>query len=252
MQPARTVLLEACVDSVASADQAARAGAGRLELCADLVEGGVTPSPGMLATVKERVALPVHVLIRPRGGDFLYDADEAAVMLADLAACRELGADGAVLGALTPSGTVDSELTRRLVEAARPLAVTFHRAFDLTRDAGEALEALIALGIDRVLTSGQAPTAEAGIPLLTRLVADAGDRITILAGGGIDAGNAARIIRATGVREIHVGGRRAVPSSMEFRRDGVTMGKPYQPDEYRRVEIDPERLRAIVREITSR
>jgi copper homeostasis protein len=249
MQPARAILVEACVDSVVSARRAAAAGAGRLELCANLVEGGVTPSLGMIAMIRERVSIPLHVLIRPRGGDFLYDEDEVAVMLRDIADCRATGADGIVVGALSAGGAVDREITRRLIDAARPLAVTFHRAFDLTRDAGLALEELVSLGIERVLTSGQARTAEAGLPLLAGLVAEAGARITILAGGGIDESNAARIVRETGVREIHVRGRRGEPSKMTFRRDGVTMGKPYQPDEYRRVETDPERVREIVGEV---
>ena len=252
MQPARDVLVEACVDSVVSASHAAAAGAGRLELCANLVEGGVTPSLGMLAMIRERVSIPVHVLIRPRGGDFLYDEDEMAVMLRDIADCRGIGAAGIVIGALSAGGRIDVQITRRLIEAARPLAVTFHRAFDLTRNAGEALDALVDLGVERVLTSGQARTAEVGIPILARLVAQAGERTIILAGGGIDESNAARIIRETGVREIHVRGSRVTTSKMEFRRDGVAMGKSYQPDEYRRVETDPERVRAIVSEVVSR
>jgi copper homeostasis protein len=250
MQPTRAVLVEACVDSVVSARHAAAAGAGRLELCANLVEGGVTPSLGMIARVRERVSIPLHVLIRPRGGDFLYDEDEVAVMLRDIADCRAMGVDGVVLGALSAGGAVDREITRRLIDAARPLAVTFHRAFDLAGDAGLALEELVSLGIERVLTSGQARTAEAGLLLLARLVAEAGARITILAGGGIDESNAARIVRETGVREIHVRGSRVGPSRMKFRRDGVTMGKPYQPDEYRRAETDPERVREIVGEVS--
>jgi len=252
MQPARAVLVEACVDSLASARQATAGGAGRIELCANLIEGGVTPSLGMLAMIREQISVPVHVLIRPRGGDFLYDEDEMAVMLRDIAGCRAIGADGVVIGTLSPGGTIDGATTRRLVEAARPLAVTFHRAFDLAREPRAALEELVALGIERVLTSGQARTAEAGIPALARLVSQAGGRITILAGGGVDESNAARIVRVTGVREIHIRGSRVTTSAMEFRRDGVTMGKSYQPDEYRRVETDSERVRAIVSEVTSR
>jgi copper homeostasis protein len=252
MQPACAVLVEACVDSVASARHAGAAGASRLELCANLVEGGVTPSLGMLATIRERVSIPVHLLIRPRGGDFLYDEDEVRVMLRDIAECHGVGADGVVIGALEAGGAVDREITRRLIDAARPLTVTFHRAFDLARDAGEALEELVALGIERVLTSGQARTAEAGIRLLARLVAAAGERILIVAGGGIDESNAARIVRETGVRELHVRGSRVGPSGMKFRRVGVAMGKPYQPDEYRRVETDSDRVRGIVREVNSR
>src|SRR5438876_11441352 len=134
------MLVEACVDSVTGALAAAAGGAGRLELCTGLVEGGLTPSTGLVAAVRERVAAPVHVLIRPRGGDFLYDADDITVMLRDVAGAKRLGVAGVVLGALTEDGRVDAERTRVLVEAARPMAVTFHRAFDLARDPAEALD----------------------------------------------------------------------------------------------------------------
>lgn len=199
-----TVLVEACVDSLRSAREAAGGGAGRLELCQSLTEGGTTPSWGLLAEVREQVALPLHVLIRPRGGDFLYSEDETAVMLRDIAAARGLGADGVVLGALDVEGRVDSATLRRLLDAARPAVVTFNRAFDLTRDPLEALDTLAALGTERVLTSGQASNAEAGIPLLARLVQHAGSALTVLAGGGIREPNAKRIVQETGVTELHL------------------------------------------------
>ena len=240
------MLVEACVDSVASARAAVAGGAARLELCAGLAEGGVTPSPGMIAAVREAVAVPVHVLIRPRGGDFLYSQDEMEVMLRDIAEAGRLGVHGVVLGALAGDGQVDAARTVALIAAARPMAVTFHRAFDLARDPAEALDALIALGVERVLTSGLAATAEEGIPVITAMVSRAAGRIGVLAGGGIDEGNAARIVRETGVREIHVRGSRATESAMAFRRAGVFMGKRYEPDEYRRVETDAGRVRAIV------
>jgi copper homeostasis protein len=242
---ADAVLIEACVDSVASARSAEAGGAGRLELCDNLLEGGTTPSLGMLETVRERVALPIHVLIRPRGGDFVYDGDEMAVMLRDITLARRAAVDGVVIGALEIDGRVDLDRTRRLVGAARPMAVTFHRAFDLTRDPVEALEAIVGLGIERVLTSGQAATAEAGIPVIKQAVAQAAGRIGVLAGGGIDETSAARVVRETGVREIHVCGSRAGRSPMQFRRDGVFMGKSHQPDEYRRVETEAARIREI-------
>jgi copper homeostasis protein len=243
------VLVEACVDSVAGALAAVAGGARRLELCDNLAEGGTTPSAGMLATVRERVGVPIHVLIRPRGGDFLYDADELTVMLCDIAEAKRHGAGGAVLGALTRDGRVDAERTRLLIDAARPMAVTFHRAFDLARDPAEALDSLIALGLERLLTSGQAATAEAGIGVIAAMVKRAAGRIGILAGGGVDEGNAALIVRETGVAEIHVRGSRVAPSTMTFRRDGVFMGKRYDPDEYRRVETDSARLRSIVESV---
>lgn len=241
-----SVLVEACVDTVLSVSRALAGGAGRLELCDNLIEGGTTPSPGMLAVVRERSPIPIHVMIRPRGGDFLYSEDEIAVMLADIAAAERLRADGVVFGALTEAGQVDRELVARLIDAARPMTVVFHRAFDLARDPLEALDALIALEVDRVLTSGHAPTAEEGIPVIRELVRRAEGRIVILAGGGVTETNAGRIIRETGVREIHLRAATAEPSPMQFRREGVTMGMRKEPDEYVRVLTDSERIRAVV------
>lgn len=249
MSSSQSVLVEACVATVASALAAESAGAGRLELCGDLVEGGITPSLGMLARVRERLTLPVHVLIRPRGGDFLFDGDESEVMLRDISTARTAGADGVVIGALGREGRIDTGLTRRLADAARPMAVTFHRAFDLARDPAEALDTLIALGIERLLTSGLALSALRGAATIAALKRQAGDRITIMAGGGINEANVARVVKETGVTEIHVGATGILESAMEFRREGVFMGKPYQPDEYRRVETDAERIREIIRRL---
>lgn len=192
------------MDSVESARAALAGGADRLELCDNLVEGGTTPSAGMLAVCVENVALPVFVLVRPRGGDFVYDDTEAAVMLRDIAAARELGALGIVTGALTSPGDVDEYLTRALVDAARPLPVTFHRAFDVCRDRDAALDALVRLGVSRVLTSGGAATALDGAVEIHRLSALAGDRLAILAGGGVNESNARELVLRSGVREIHV------------------------------------------------
>ncbi|PYP40027.1 MAG: copper homeostasis protein CutC [Gemmatimonadetes bacterium] len=214
------MLVEACVDSVTGALAAAAGGAGRLELCTGLVEGGLTPSTGLVAAVRERVAAPVHVLIRPRGGDFLYDADDITVMLRDIAGAKRLGVAGVVLGALTAGGRVDVEHTR--------------------------FDALMALGIERVLTSGQAASAEAGMSVIAAMVAQSVGRIAVMAGGGINQGNVARIVRETGVGEIHVRGSRITESGMAFRRAGVLMGKRYEPDEYRRLETDPVLVRGIV------
>ena len=241
------VLVEACVDTVASAIAAERGGARRLELCDDLVEGGTTPSVGAIAIVRGRVSIPIFVIVRPRGGDFLYDADDVAVMLRDIAAARSAGADGVVIGALTTDGRSDTELTRRLLDAARPLAVTFHRAFDVVRDQVEALDALLALGVDRVLTSGGAPTALEGMSRLRRLVEHARDGITILAGGRVDASNASRIVAETGVRELHVRGSERAPSAMRYRRADIAFGKRYEPDEYTRTVTSAELVAEIVR-----
>lgn len=198
------ILVEACVDSVEAACQAEVEGAGRLELCRNLDEGGATPDPSTVEQVREMVGLPLHLMIRPRGGNFLYSADELAQMLREIEAARRIGADGVVLGVLARDGQIDFEHLHRLVDAARPLAVTFHRAFDAARDPGEALDVLVELGVDRVLTSGQAPTADLGIPVLAELVTESAGRVIVMAGGGVRANNALLIVEETGVREIHL------------------------------------------------
>ena len=245
------ILIEACVGTVTSALTAQAAGAHRLELCSNLVEGGVTPSLGLLERVLTRVSIPVHVLIRPRGGDFLFEENERAVMLRDVALAKAAGARGVVVGALGPDGRVDAEVTGLLLAAARPMSVTFHRAFDLARDPAEALDELIALGADRLLTSGQAPNALEGVTTIAALVKQSAGRVVILAGGGVNETNVARVIRETGVREIHVGASGTGRSGMLYQRNGVFMGKRYEPDEYCRTETDADRLGAIVRAVVS-
>ncbi len=243
---ATPVLVEACVDTVESALAAAAGGAARVELCANLVEGGTTPSAGAIALARERLGLPLFVLVRPRGGDFLYGADEVAVMRRDVEAARRLGADGVVVGALTPDGRVDAAVTRALVDAARPMAVTFHRAIDAARDAAAALEVLVALGVDRVLTSGGAASAVEGTAALAALVRQAGGRLAVLAGGGLTAETVGPVVAATGVREVHVRGAERVGSAMRFRRAGVAVGRPYTPDDFTRVVTSAERIRDVV------
>ena len=244
------VLVEVCIDSVADAIAAQRGGAGRVELCADLVRGGTTPSAGMIAGVRERVRIPVVVLVRPRPGDFLYSADELAVMRRDIEATKALGADGVALGVLRADGCIDVEAVQGLVALARPMSVTFHRAFDLARDPAEALDALLALGIDRLLTSGAAPTALDGIDTIAALVRRAGNALAVMAGGRIGADDAPRLAREGGVREVHVRGAEPVESAMRFRRDGVLFGKPYTPDEYCWSAVREERVREVVRALT--
>ncbi|MHB1864342.1 MAG: copper homeostasis protein CutC [Gemmatimonadaceae bacterium] len=240
------VLVEACVDSVESALAAEAGGASRIELSENLYEGGTTPSAGLIALARERVRIPIHVLIRPRGGDFLYDEDEVRVMLGDIALAKEIGVDGIVLGALFPDGSVDDRCTRLLVEASRPLSTTFHRAFDLVRDPFEALDTLVALGVDRVLTSGGAPTAAEGLETLAALAWRSEGRGTITAAGGISDHNVARIVTEAGVSEVHVRASRRRDSLMRFRRESVTLGKPYVPDEYARVVTTADLVRQVV------
>lgn len=241
-----SVVIEACVDSIESAAAAAQGGAARLELCASLVEGGTTPSAGAIAAARELGAL-LHVMIRPRGGDFCYTAREFETMRRDIHEAQRLGADGVVFGILTPEGTIDATRTRGLMETARPLSVTVHRAFDVTRDPDEALDTLIHLGADRVLTSGQQPTVPAGLTLIAALVRRAAGRIGILPGGGITAANVAHVVEATGVREVHVHAARPFASPMRFRNPRVVMGGSYTPDEYRRVETGADQIAAVAR-----
>ena len=239
------VLVEACVDSIESAAAAAEGGARRLELCANLVEGGTTPSAGTIALARE-LDVALHVMIRPRSGDFCYTAREFESMRHDVREARRCGADGVVFGLLAPDGTIEEGRTRILIEEARPLQVTVHRAFDLSRDPVEALDTLIALGVDRVLTSGQQATALEGVPLIRSLVKRAAGRIGILPGGGITAANVADVVRATGVREVHVHAARSFSSPMLYRNPRVVMGGPYTPDEYRRAETAADQIVAVV------
>jgi copper homeostasis protein len=197
------LIVEACVDSPASAERARAAGADRIELCAALEVGGTTPSMADVAVCVERTSLPVHVMIRPRDGGFVYDALELSRMRRDIERARAAGAAALVLGVLDRSGRVDVERTRELVECARPLPVTFHRAFDVASDPDEALDDVIAAGATRLLTAGGAARAAQGIASLARLVAGSGAALEVMAGGGVRAPNVERIVRATGVRAIH-------------------------------------------------
>lgn len=195
---------EVCADAVEGVLAAEAAGAHRIELCAGLSGGNTTASAGLLAIACARSRLPVHALIRPRGGDFVYADAEVDVMLADIAVAKTAGAAGVALGALTPGGAVDVPLTRALIGAARPVPVTFHRAFDFCHDPFEALESLVALGISRLLTAGQDATALEGACLICDLVRHAGSRIAVVPSGGITARNVARVLRETGAREVQL------------------------------------------------
>lgn len=225
-------MLEICIDSVASALAAAAGGADRVELCANLPEGGTTPSAGIIRQVREVFPGRVMVIIRPRGYDFLYSEYEMEAMLSDIELARDLDVDGVVIGCLTPEGRVDTERCSRLLDAAGPLDVTFHRAFDMTRDLGEALEDIEGLGIRRILTSGGQPDVPAGMSVITELVRQAAGRVSLMPGGGVTAGNLAEIVRETGVHEIHLSARHAVRGGMQFRNDGCYMGSFSKEDEY--------------------
>ncbi len=243
------ILVEGCVDAIDAALEAARGGAGRIELCGELLQGGVTPSAGLIGAVRARATIPLFVLVRPRAGDFLYSDEELDVVRRDIEMARSLGADGVVLGALTADGDVDVARLRPLVALARPMAVTFHRAFDFTRDQDAALDALMQIGVDRVLTSGGAATALEGAESLARLVERAGDRIVVLAGGSITAESVADVVRHSGVREVHVRGAGHVRSAMRHRRHQVSLARAQIPGEYERVVACAVEIRRVVERV---
>ena len=237
--------IEVCVDSVESALAAAAGGADRIELCQNLCEGGLTPSAGLLGVVRERLRLPIAVMIRPRGADFRYSDAEFEVMRRDLQFAKEAGADMLVFGLLSPDGSIDVARTRELIGLARPLPVTFHRAFDMVRDAETALEDLIELGVERVLTSGLERTVIEGLDLIVALMKQARRRITVVPGGGINEHNLPKILAATGAKEFHVSASATQDSAMTFRNHRVAMGRTFGPAEYSFTHASEARVRAF-------
>ncbi|KAM6442964.1 copper homeostasis protein cutC homolog isoform 2-T2 [Liasis olivaceus] len=226
-------LMEVCVDSVESAINAERGGAGRLELCANLMEGGTTPSIGLLQVVKQCAAVPIFVMIRPRGGDFLYSDRETEVMKADIQLAKQYGADGLVFGALTENGYVDTELCTALL------------AFDMVCDPVTAMETLISIGFERVLTSGCDSSALEGLPLIKRLIEQAKGRIIIVPGGGITERNLQRILEGSGASEFHCSARSAKDSGMKFRNSSVKMGASLSTPEHSVMVADVTKVRTL-------
>lgn len=243
------VIIEVCVDSVASAIAAERGGAQRIELCSDLLEGGLTPSLGLLRVVRSKLAIGVHLIIRPRPGDFCYSEPELEVMRRDIEAAKNEGANGVVFGLLTPDGHVDIERTRQLLEIARPLSVTFHRAFDVSADLFQALEDVCATSADRILTSGGEQECIRGADTIAQLVEAARDRLIIMAGGGIGIQNAPTILTRTGVREIHVG--LATPVNGHVAHARLSLVKA-QGLEYQRTEVREENVRQLRQAVSPR
>jgi copper homeostasis protein len=233
--------LEICVDSVESAVAAETGGAQRIELCSALSEGGLTPSVGLIKEVRSHLRLGVFVMIRPRGGDFYYSAEELAVMRDDILAARDAGADGVVLGLLTADGEIDVQHTTELVELARPMQVTFHRAIDMTRDMGQALEDVIRTGANRILTSGGEANAMLGSARAAKLVQAAQDRIAVMVCGNVRSENLQQIAETTGAREFHAALRTPAPSPVTFRNLNLSMGEP-GADEYMRYVVLPENV----------
>lgn len=219
-------VLEVCVDSVESAVSAARGGATRLELCANLVIGGTSPDEDLFRMVRERVDIPVRVLLRPRFGDFLYSDDEFELLRRQVRRFAALGADGVVIGVLRPDGTLDEARMAELIALAGGCGVTLHRAFDVCRDPFEALEAAGRLGVDTILTSGQQAACAQGAGLLRELVGRSGGRPQILVGAGVSADVIRTLQPATGANAFHLSAKRTKDSRMAFRREGVPMGLP--------------------------
>lgn len=238
--------VEICVEGVDDLVVAQQAGANYAELCAGLLEGGLTPSFGTVRTALAVATIPFHVMIRPRRGDFLYSELEFRSMLEDVKAMKALGVAGIVTGCLTADGTIDETRTKALVDAARPMNVTCHRAFDMTRDVTEAIEALVRCGVDRVLTSGQGNSAKEGLATLVKTVAAARGRIRIMACGGLDADTIAEVYLGSGVDELHFAAPRQKESGMRYRNIGVMMGEEAAETEFVVTATDGATVKATI------
>lgn len=240
--------IEVCAYSLESCINAQAGGAKRIELCSGLGEGGTTPSAGLIELVREHVQIELYVMIRPRGGDFVYDIFEEEIMRKDIALAKKLGADGVVLGILQPDGQVNIERTKDLIEFAHPMKVTFHRAFDLTPDPLKALKAVIAAGASRILTSGQKPRAIEAVELLGKLSKEAGSAIEIMAGGGVNHLNAAELAGA-GVHALHLTAKAFRPARQKFFPEGISMAGEI-PDERSVMYSDINLIEAIVQVVS--
>ena len=239
--------IEICANSVESAAKAQEGGAYRVELCAGIPEGGTTPSFGEIRMARQLLQqTKLHVIIRPRGGDFLYTQLEQEIMLHDIKVARQLGADGVVFGCLTAEGNVDVPAMKKLMNAVGDMSVTFHRAFDMCRNPMEALEDIIELGCHRILTSGQEATAPAGIPLLKELIEKADGRIIIMPGCGVKPSNILELAEETGATEFHFSGRSSLESDMIYRNPKVSMGGTVKIEEYQRDVTDVEIVKEAV------
>ena len=241
---------ELCAFSLEACRAAARAGVTRVELCASPYEGGTTPSAALIRRARQIPHLQLSVIIRPRGGDFLYTDDEFDLMLDEVDFARECGADCVVAGMLTPDGRVDEERTARLVDRCGSMQFTFHRAFDMTRDTAEALESLVRAGCYRVLTSGGRNTAMEGIDTIRALVAQSAGRIAIMAGSGVTPSNV-RQLAGTGVDAVHFSARSLVESGMTYRNPTVSMGGVPGIPEYASVGADETKIREILDQLNS-
>jgi copper homeostasis protein len=238
--------IEICVDNIESALVAQNAGADRVELCDNLIEGGTTPGYGTIVSARNNLNIGLHIIIRPRGGDFLYTDLEYDIMRREIDICGESGVDGIVLGILRSNGDIDVERTAKLIEFAHPMSATFHRAFDMCSNPVEGLEDVISTGAARLLTSGQKDKAKEGAELISLLIKQSGKRIIVMPGSGINESNIAYIARATGASEFHLTGRKVIDSEMAFRRQGISLGGTLETPEFSRKVADPEKIKSIV------
>jgi copper homeostasis protein len=238
--------VEICVDSVESAIVAQTAGASRVELCDNLTEGGTTPSYGTICSARKNLDIGLNVIVRPRGGDFLYSDLDYDIMRRDIDICGESGADGIVVGVLRTDGTIDVERTAKLVELAHPMEVTFHRAYDMIRDPFSGLEDVIDSGAKRILTSGQKNRVPEGSELIRQLVYRAHNRIIIMPGGGINLSNIEKLARTTEACEFHFTGRKTIETSMTYCKEGISMGGHPGIPEFSRKVADENIIRGII------
>ena len=238
-------VIEVCVDRIDSVRNCALAGIDRIELCAALSEGGLTPSLAFLREARKQFRGKIMMMIRPRCGDFLYSEAEKNIMLDEISVARDHGADGIVFGCLLRDGCIDEEFAATMIEKASAMDMTFHRAFDVTPNLFTSLETLIRLGIPRVLTSGGQPDVWLGLSTIATLITHSNQRISILPGGGLTAPRAAELIQQTGTTEIHLSARSKFPSSMQYRRHDIPMGASQILDEYTHNAADVDILQQL-------
>lgn len=244
--------LEICCDNWVSALTAQKGGAHRIELCSAITEGGLTPSFGLIKQAIKKISIPIHILIRPRSGDFLYSDDEIEIMKTDVAFCKKQGAAGVVLGFLTSEGDIDVKLTKKFVDLARPMKVTFHRAFDMCKDPFIALDELKEIGVDYILTSGQASTAEKGSELIKELVDKQGRHLKIMPGSGVRDHNIAELLAYTKASSFHLSARIMDESKMTYRKSSVAMGHETIDKEYQIINHDEDSIRLARNILSSR
>ena len=241
------MIIEIAVFSLEAAIAAYNAGAHRIELCSAPAEGGLTPSAATMRLARKYVKIPIHVMIRPREGDFCYSEKEFESMLLDVAAAKMVGMEGVVAGILNPDGTVDEKRMAILVDAAAPMNVSFHRAFDMVNDQDKALEAIIYAGCARILTSGGQQTAPHGIEKLAALVKKAADQISIMPGSGLNLNNIKHLVESTGAKEMHLSARSFVPGKMKFKQPLVTMSGTVSIHDYDLQLPDEKMIREILK-----